>query len=87
VEAADPFATLPAPVGGVITLLPDTYYVICGLVNIGPNRLEVPPSSVLAGKDPLVDTITADPLPIRDLVSFPQGGTICQVWRLWRPSR
>jgi hypothetical protein len=67
----------------VVTLLPDTYYVICGTVNIGPNRIEVPPSSVLAGKDPLVDTITADPLPIRDLVSFPQGGTIRDLALAW----
>jgi len=83
VEAADPFATLPAPVGGVITLLPDTYYVICGLVNIGPNRIEVPPTSVLAGKDPLVDSLTADPLPIRDLVSLPEGGTIRDLALVW----
>jgi hypothetical protein len=83
VEAADPFATLPAPVGGVITLLPDTYYVICGLVNIGPNRIEVPPSSVLAGKDPLVDSLTADPLPIRALVTFQLGGTIRDLSLVW----
>jgi len=70
-------------VGNVITLLPDTYYVICGLVNIGPNRIEVPQSSVLAGKDPLVDTLTADPLPNRDLVTFPLGGTIRDLALVW----
>jgi len=83
VEAADPFATLPAPVGGVITLLPNTYYVICGLVNIGPNRIEVPPSSVLAGKDPLVDTLTANIAPVRDLVTLPQGGTVRDLALAW----
>ena len=83
VEAADPFATLPAPVGGVITLLPDTYYVICGTVNIGPNRIEVPPTSVLAGKDPLVDTLTANIAPVRDLVTLPQGGTIRDLALAW----
>jgi hypothetical protein len=70
----------------VVTLLPDTYYVICGLVNIGPNRIEVPPSSVLAGKDPLVDTITAQTppfSPIRPLITFRLGGTIRDLAVIW----
>ncbi|MEE8385280.1 MAG: hypothetical protein V3S01_05150, partial [Dehalococcoidia bacterium] len=77
------FSSLPAPVGGVITLQPDTYYVLCGAVDIGPNRIECPSSSVISGKDPLVDSLTADPAPNRDLVSFPQGGTIRDLSLLW----
>lgn len=57
VEAADPFATLPAPVAGEINLLPDTLYKFCGAVDVGPNTLVLPPSSVAAGDDPLVDSV------------------------------
>jgi hypothetical protein len=70
----------------VVTLLPDTYYVICGLVNIGPNRIECPPNSVIAGKDPLVDTITAQTppfAPIRPLITFRLGGTIRDLAVIW----
>jgi len=70
-------------VGGVITLLPDTYYVFCGAVDIGPNRIEVPPTSVLAGKDPLVDSLTADPAPPRPLLTLPQGGTVRDLALVW----
>ena len=57
VEAADPFATLPAPVGSVVTLNPDTLYKFCGSVDIGANTLDLPSSSVAAGDDPAIDTI------------------------------
>jgi len=59
VEAADPFATLPAPVGSTITLLPDTNYRFCGAVAIGAATLELPPSSMISGEDPLVDSVTS----------------------------
>ena len=76
VEASDPFATLPAPVGGIITLNPETYYVFCGVVDIGPNQIECPSSSVVAGRDPLVDGITRTQLNPGPIVSFSEGGTI-----------
>jgi len=76
VEASDPFATLPAPVGGVITLNPSTYYVFCGIVDIGANRIDCPSSSVIAGRDPMLDGITRTLLSPGPIVSFEEGGTI-----------
>ena len=57
VEAADPFATLPAPVGSVVALLPNTLYKFCGSVDIGANTLDLPNTSVAAGDDPAIDTV------------------------------
>jgi len=76
VQASDPFATLPAPSGGFITLNPDTLYRFCGPVDIGSNIIEQPPSTVVAGDDPLVDSITGTG---SEVVRMRQGGTIKDV--------
>jgi len=76
VQASDPFATLPAPVAGVITLAPDTLYRFCGPVDIGPNLLDQPSSTVVAGDDPLVDSITGTQSTV---VRMREGGTIKDV--------
>jgi len=88
VEESDPFSTLPAPVAGVVTLDPDTYYVFCGNVNVGNNRIFCPPSSVIAGKDPLVDSVIYDwdGSPPQSFINFPEGGTLKDLGlRLIRP--
>lgn len=73
VEAADPFATLPAPVAGIVTLLSNTLYRFCGGVDVGANILDLPPSSVAAGDDPLVDSVTGTQSTVFRLA---EGGTI-----------
>jgi len=73
VEAADPFATLPAPVGSVVTLDPDTLYKFCGNVDVGANILDLPSSSVAAGDDPLVDSVTGTQSTVFRLS---EGGTV-----------
>jgi len=73
VEASDPFATLPAPVAGIVTLLPDTLYRFCGGVDVGANILDLPSSSVAAGDDPLVDSVTGTQSTVFRLA---EGGTI-----------
>lgn len=73
VRASDPFATLPPPVAGVITLPTDTFVEICGDVDVGNNVLELPSSSVLGGKDPAVDSVTSS---AGQTVRSPEGGTI-----------
>jgi len=73
VQASDPFATLPAPVAGVITLAADTLYRICGDVNIGANLLDLPSSSVAAGDDPLVDSVTGTQSTV---IRMTEGGTV-----------
>ena len=76
VEASDPFATLPAPVAGVITLAANTFYQICGIVDIGPNSLEGTNTTVVSGRDPLQDGITRTQLNPGPILSFPAGGTV-----------
>lgn len=73
VEASAPFATLPAPVAGIVTLLPDTLYRFCGGVDVGANILDLPSSSVAAGDDPLVDSVTGTQSTVFRLA---EGGTI-----------
>jgi len=73
VQASDPFATLPAPVLGIISLQPDTLYKFCGDVDIGANVLELPPSSVIAGDDPLVDSVSGT---LSRVVQMATGGTV-----------
>ena len=73
VEAADPFATLPAPVGFEIQLAPDTLYRFCGDVDIGANTLVATSTTVIAGDDPLVDSVTSS---ARPTVRLPDGGTV-----------
>ena len=76
VQASDPFATLPAPVGSIIALAPDTLYRFCGAVDVGANILELPSSSVIAGDDPLVDSITGTQSTV---IRMPEGGTVKDV--------
>ena len=73
VEASAPFATLPAPVAGIVTLLPNTLYRFCGAVDVGANILDLPSSSVAAGDDPLVDSVTGTQSTVFRLA---EGGTI-----------
>lgn len=73
VQASDPFATLPAPVAGVITLAADTLYRFCGDVNIGANLLDLPSSSVAAGDDPLVDSVSGTQSTV---IRMTEGGTV-----------
>ncbi len=76
VDAADPFANLPAPVGGVITLPADSSIRIVGNVDIGANTFELPASSVLRGSDPLVDSLRSSN---GIAVQLPDGGTVREV--------
>ncbi len=50
-------ADFPAPVGTEIPLAADTLYRVCGAVDVGSLTLNLPASSVLAGEDPLVDSV------------------------------
>ena len=67
-------ADFPAPTGGDILLEPDTLYRICGGVSIGTLTLRPTPSTVIAGEDPLVDSLanTAGP----PVILLAEGGTI-----------
>lgn len=77
VNASDPFATLPAPSGsGEIILDPNTFYLFCGPVDIGDAYLVSPGSSVISGKDPLVDSITSSLTGSFSLVNMLGGGTV-----------
>ena len=67
-------ADFPAPAGALIPLAPDTLYRICGAVAIGGNTLELPSSSVIAGEDPLLDSITATVG--GPAIRLAQGGTV-----------
>jgi len=77
VSASDPFSTLPAPSGsGQIILDPDTFYLFCGPVDLGDAYLVSPGSSVISGKDPLVDSITSSATGSVALVNMLGGGTV-----------
>jgi len=57
----------------VVTLDPDTLYKFCGNVDVGANILDLPPSSVAAGDDPLVDSVTGTQSTVFRLS---EGGTV-----------
>lgn len=59
---------LPAPVGDVITLEGTKCYVINQVVDISPNRIEVPPGAVLTGSNIFRDVLTSDT--VGNLVSY-----------------
>ncbi len=67
-------ADLPAPVGSSIPLSDDTFYRICGRVLIGALSLDLPPTSVIAGADPLVDGLAS--VADAPAILMSQGGTV-----------
>lgn len=67
-------ADFPAPTGTEIQLAADTLYRICGAVDIGALTLRLAPSTVVAGEDPVVDSLRCT---INDAaVLLPEGGTV-----------
>lgn len=55
VNSVDDF---PAPVAGDINLVSDTRYTICGMIDIGTNRIVLAENTSLGGQIPNVDGIT-----------------------------
>lgn len=53
-------AQLPAPSGGVITLADNTNYLVCGEVDISPNRIVFGVRSTISGTNRINDRIISD---------------------------
>ena len=64
----------PAPVGDEIFLDADTLYRICGGVDVSPLTVRLQSSTVLAGEDPLVDSLRSTVE--GPAVYLPEGGTV-----------